>query len=303
MPNIVKLSFLQELRARFGDLQKIGTSNSLFGLGAGAARVYVRYSKVHGDGTTFFGLRDVDMRQMEGHNAFLCFLRDDGSEPLFIPFADFEEVFRNAQPARDGQYKVQLVSNRGPLELYVSRQGRFNVEGYVGFSAIAQSLDAKPRHETQELSHSQVQTLLAGIGHMKGRDVFVPENNVGELDWSLTRQFGLRERVPAGFEDIAPVLSEIDVIWVVGGGNEIDALFEVEHSTSIYSGLLRFNDVFITHPGVSRFSIVSDDSRRSLFSKQLFRPTFRKSGLAEHVAFLEYANVFDWHARVARAAN
>jgi hypothetical protein len=303
MPNVVKLNFLQELKARFGDLRKIGTSKSLFVLGDGAARVYVRYSKVHEDGSTFFGLRDDDLRQLEGHNAFLCFLRNDGSEPLFIPYTDFEEVFHNAQPAKDGQYKVQLVSNRGPIELYVSRQGRFNVEGYVGFATIAQSLNARPLRESRDLSHAQVQTLLGGIGHMKGYDVYVPENNVAKLDWSLTNPFRLRDRIPAGFEDVAPVLSEIDVIWVARGGNEIGALFEVEHSTSIYSGLLRFNDVFVAHPKVSRFSIVSDDSRRSVFSKQLFRPTFRRSGLAEHVAFLEYANVFDWHARVTQTSS
>jgi len=93
-------------------------------------------------------------------------------------------------------------------------------------------------------------------------------------------------------------LSEIDVIWVAGRGNSIESLFEVEHSTSVYSGLLRFNDVFITHPQVSRFSIVSEDSRRAVFSRQLFRPTFRQSGLAERVTFLEYANVADWHGRL-----
>jgi len=300
MPNVVKSNFLDELKTRFGDPRRIGTSKSLFVLGDGAARVYVRYSKVHEDGSTFFGLRDVDIRQLEGHNAFLCFLRDDGSEPLFIPYADFEEVFRSTQPAKDGQYKVQLVSNRGPLELYVSRQGRFNVEGYVGFTTITQSIDARRSRDTRDLSHAQVQTLLAGIGHRKGYDVYVPENNVANLDWSLTRRFELRANIPAGFEDVVSVLSEIDVIWVAGGRNDIEGLFEVEHSTSIYSGLLRFNDVFITHPRVSRFSIVSDDSRRSVFSRQLFRPTFRKSGLAEHVAFLEYANVVDWHARVAQ---
>ena len=200
--------------------------------------------------------------------------------------------------ATDGQYKVQLVTNRGPLELYVSRQGRFNVEGYVGFVPLEQTLDAKRLRPAQNLTHAQVQTILAGIGRVKGYDVYVPENNVALLDWSLTARFALRPRIPPGFDDIAPILSEIDVIWVAGRGNSIESLFEVEHSTSVYSGLLRFNDVFITHPQVSRFSIVSEDSRRAVFSRQLFRPTFRQSGLAERVTFLEYANVADWHGRL-----
>ena len=40
-------------------------------------------------------------------------------------------------------------------------------------------------------SHSSVQTLLAGLGNLKGYDVFVPANNVSGLDWSLTESFRL----------------------------------------------------------------------------------------------------------------
>jgi type II restriction enzyme len=94
-------------------------------------------------------------------------------------------------------------------------------------------------------------------------------------------------------------LAEIDVIWVARGGEAIEGLFEVEHSTTVYSGLLRFNDVLLTDPKVSRFSIVSNETRRALFSRQLFRPTFKKSGLAELTSFLEYSNVLDWHTRIA----
>lgn len=300
MPNVLKAGIIETLRARFGELHKIGGSQSLFTLGDEAARIYVRYSKVHPGGRTFFGLREVDLRQLEGHNAFVCFLRDDASEPLFVPYADFEEVFRSAQPAKDGQYKVQLVSDRGALELYIARQGRFNVEGYVGFPTFARSLDARRLREARDLSHSQVQTLLAAIVQIKGYEVCVPESDVGKLDWSLTRRFALRERIPTRFDHVGGVLSEIDVVWLGTERESIEGLFEVEHSTPVYSGLLRFNDVLVTDPRVSTFSIVSNDTRRALFSRQLFRPMFRKSGLAELVTFLEYANVLEWHARLAK---
>lgn len=299
MPNPLKSGIIETLRGRFGELHKVGGSQSLFTLGDDAARIYFRYSKVHPGGRTFFGLRDADLRQLEGHNAFICFLRDDASEPLFVPYAEFEEVFRSAQPAKDGQYKVQLVSDRGALELYIARQGRFNVEGYVGFPMIARSLDAKRLRKAHDLSHSQVQTLLAAIGYIKGYEVCVPENDAGRLDWSLTRQFPLREGIPARYGHIGGILSEIDIVWLGAEREAIEGLFEVEHSTPVYSGLLRFNDVLLADPSVSRFSVASNDGRRALFSRQLNRPTFRKSGLAELVTFLEYANVLDWHARLA----
>ena len=72
------------------------------------------------------------MHQLEGHNSYLCLLLGGECPPLFIPYADFEEVFANSQPARDGQYKVQLFTKTSAMEMYVARQGRFDVEGYVG---------------------------------------------------------------------------------------------------------------------------------------------------------------------------
>jgi len=300
MANPKKSRILDELRQRFGDVRKLKGSESLFVIGDEAARVYFRYSKVHAGGRTFFGLREVDLRQLEGHNAFLCFLLNDGSPPVFVPYLDFEEVFANAQPARDGQYKVQLTNQANALELYVARQGRFNVEAYVGFETLERSLEAQRLREASSLSHFQVQTLLAGIGHAKGYEVFVPESDIGKLDWSLTKNFPLRRHLPEGFDQVRGILREIDVVWVANGRNKIEGLYEVEHSTPVYSGLLRFNDILLTDPRVSRFSIVSNDVRRDLFSRQLFRPTFKKSGLAELCSFLEYANVFAWHRRLLK---
>ena len=298
MANPTKSKVLDDLQQRFGEVRKLKGSESLFVIGEEAARIYFRYSKVPEGGRTFFGLREVDLRQLEGHNSFLCFLLDDGSPPVFVPYADFEEVFANAEPARDGQYKVQLTNQASALELYVARQGRFNVEAYVGFETLERSLEAQRLREATDLSHSQVQTLLAGIGHAKGYDVFVPESDVGKLDWSLTEDFSIRRKLPEGYDQVRTVLSEIDVVWVESGRNKIAALYEVEHLTPVYSGLLRFNDILLTDPSVSRFSIVSNNVRRELFARQLFRPTFKKSGLAELCSFLEYANVFAWHRRL-----
>lgn len=148
-----------------------------------------------------------------------------------------------------------------------------------------------------DLTHTQVQTFLAGIGNLKGYDVWVPACDEGKVDWSLTPTFGLRASVPNGYDQVKHILCEIDVLWITKGRDSIENLFEVEHSTSIYSGLLRFN-VLLTNPKLSRFSIVSEDSRRAVFSRQLFRPTFQRSGLAELTSFLEYANVAGWHARL-----
>jgi hypothetical protein len=97
-----------------------------------------------------------------------------------------------------------------------------------------------------------------------------------------------------------PIIQEIDVIWVARGSSVPAAFFEVEHSTPIYSALLRFNDVHLTAPRLgARYSVVANDARHSLFVRQLARPTFAASGLRDHCTFLEYADVFAWHRRIS----
>jgi hypothetical protein len=300
MPSVRKSSLLERLQERFGQVAELAGSRSLFAVASDAARIYVRYSKVHGNHRAFFGLREVDLRQLEGRNSYICFLVDNDSEPIFLPYADYEEVFRGAQPAADGQYKVQLLSSGDQRELYVARQGRFNVEAYTGFRVLEHAITNRGQLPAGDLTHSKVQTFLAGIGNLKGYDVWVPACDAGKLDWALTPSFRLRTAVPSGYERVSHILCEIDILWVAKGRDLIENLFEVEHSTSIYSGLLRFNDILLTNPNLSRFSIVSDDSRRAVFSRQLFRPTFQRSGLAELTSFMEYANVAEWHSRLLK---
>lgn len=299
MANLIKKALLDRLANQFGDLHKLSGSQSLFTVGNDAARIYLRYSKVHSCGRSFFGLRQTDLRELEGRNSFLCFFLDDGSDPLFVPYADFEEVFHSAEPADDGQYKAQIISEEGTRELYIPKIGRFNLDGYVGTEAVASRLDPNRLASTPDLSHCQVQTMLAAIGNSKGYDVFVPANNVCALDWSLAPRFALRETVPQHVQTIEPVISEIDVLWIDKQTNVLHGLFEIEHSTPVYSGLLRFNDVLLTVPDVNRFFVVSNDTRRELFVRQARRPTFTQSRLAELTSFLEYANVYDWFQRLA----
>jgi hypothetical protein len=118
MPNPRKSSLMDRLTDRFGRVRELAGSRSLFVVGDDAARIYIRYSKMHGGHRAFFGLRDVDLRQLEGRNSYICLLVDDASEPIFLPYSDYEEVFRGAQPAADGQYKVQLLNARDERELY-----------------------------------------------------------------------------------------------------------------------------------------------------------------------------------------
>lgn len=299
MSNGIRATFLRELADRYGPLQKLGASHSLYDLQSGRARVYIRYSKVHNKSRTFYGLREEDLRQLGGHAAVICFLWDGQTEPLLIPYSEYEEVLQSLPPARDGQYKVQIYLNADSTELYLPTLGRFRAERHFGWNSLDALINATAVGNLPDLSHSQVQTLLGAIGVAKSYDVWIPAADRERLDWSFVDPFEYRARLPDGFERVARILQEVDVIWIRPGSNEPRALFEVEHSTPIYSGLLRFNDIHLAVPALRpTFSIVANEGRRSIFARQLGRPTFQASGLSQLCTFLEYIDVFGWYHRM-----
>jgi hypothetical protein len=298
MANSTRTSFLLELTKRYGILRKLPNSESLFDINDGKARVYVRYSRKHVRNNAFYGLRNVDLNALEGRCGILCFLWDDQPEPLFVPYSEFESVFAELKPASDGQYKVQVYEQGKGTELYIANAGRFNVESYIGWGLLDTLVQA-PSVVVPELTHAQVQTLLGGIGIAKGFDVWIPVADRMKLDWNLALAFDCARSLPPSLTPIMDVVEGVDVVWVERGGSHPAALFEVEHTTPIYSGLLRLNDVHLLLPNAAmRLGIVSNDTRRSVFVRQLNRPTFHASGLTEVCTFLEYANVFGWHQRI-----
>lgn len=126
---------MNEAERRFGKLKKLPKSLSLFDLPNDTARIYIRYSKVHGRKQSFYGLRYEDLKQLEGLNSFICFIWDTQREPLFIPFAEFEDIFRELTPASDGQYKAQIFHQSDQNELYIRSPDflAFSINGSVSW--------------------------------------------------------------------------------------------------------------------------------------------------------------------------
>lgn len=297
MANIVKTAFLDELSRRYGKPRQLSGSLSLFDIGDGLVRVYVRYSKLHSGSRSFYGLRRDDLKQLEGFNSVICFLWNDQKEPVFVPFSDFEDVFSSLTPASDGQYKCQTYHDDG-LELYIANAGRFSIEGFCGWDKLEGMVERNKITIIPEFSHSQMQTFIGSIGTMKGYDVWIPANDRNRLDWNVANKFVCLDELPAKYKAIEDIVREIDVVWLLKGAVEMRAMFEVEHSTQIYSGLLRFNDLYLTESERRpRFSIVANGVRRVHFLRQISRPTFKVSGLGDVCNFLEYKDVFSWYNR------
>jgi hypothetical protein len=249
----------------------------------------------------FYGLRAEDLKHLEGQQSIICFLWETQTEPLMLLFSDYEDIFQSTSPSGDGQYKILVFLQADGTEIYIPRAGRFNVESNFGWSVLENLADSSSLFTTPDLSHSQIQTLLGTIGNLKGYDIWVPMSDRNRLDWSLTKKFNCSNLVRFEFEKAREILQEVDVIWIQRGSNKLAGLFEIEHSTPIYSGLLRLNDIHLMLPNLrSRFSVVANDVRRSLFTRQLNRPTFVASGLNEICTFLEYMNVYGRYNRIIK---
>lgn len=93
--------------------------------------------------------------------------------------------------------------------------------------------------------------------------------------------------------DVPRSIENIDVVWKFEP-YWIKSAFEIEHSTSIYSGILRLSDLRPEAPNSNYplFIVASEERRRRVF-KELRRPTF--SGpclrLNEVIRFLGYEKV------------
>jgi hypothetical protein len=301
MPNVTKEKFLNELKSKFGSIKKLPGSLSLYELEGKNVLVYIRYSKIHPRNQAFYGLRAEDLKKLEGSNSVICFLWDNQREPVFVPFSDYEEIFSQVSPAADGQFKAQIYLGKESSEFYLANAGRFNIDAYSGWGQLERLVDKSQITNLPELSHSKIQTFIGAIGFLKGFDVWIPSYDRNKFDIQLDNAFRFRDSLPERYSTVNDVIQEIDVIWIKKGSSDFTAMFEVEHSTPIYSGLLRFNDIHLVEPKLkAKFNIVSNELRRSLFIKQVTRQTFKSSGLSEICNFLEYKDVYLWFKNIKK---
>jgi hypothetical protein len=109
-----------------------------------------------------------------------------------------------------------------------------------------------------------------------GLDVWVAKNDRNK---SFNKQsFGtiqsLKQKLPLQFDEATTRTIElIDVLWLKG--NSIQAAFEIESTTSIFSGLLRMSDLITMQPNLNiPLYIVAPSERRSRVFAEINRPTF-----------------------------
>ncbi len=125
---------------------------------------------------------------------------------------------------------------------------------------------ARARHsdvlteKREESEHTQMQYLLIKLGRALNYDVFVARN---DRHRSCGNESFAMLTVPVlppndWTPEVRDTASLIDVIWLKPDTGEIVSAFEVEKNTSIYSGILRMEDLARSIPGcVCHFYLVA----------------------------------------------
>src|SRR5688572_15161985 len=109
-------------------------------------------------------------------------------------------------------------------------------------------------------------------------------DKLGNLSLSVLPNLGIGN-------DAQRIISLIDVLWL-RGTNQVVAAFEIESTTSIYSGLLRMSDLVITCPNLTFDCFIAIPNKRSLdVVKQLSRPTFQDLELHRKCRFFTFEDL------------
>lgn len=139
--------------------------------------------------------------------------------------------------------------------------------------------------------HVTMQWKLARLGLKAGERVWVPVGDQARLR-SAYQFESFDPEFSAGIDLPHSYVENIDVVWKQEF--RIGAAYEIENSTSIYSGLLRFADLNIVAPNtLYPMFIVAPKERKNRLREQLRRPAFKRLELDSKVRFLSYEAIDD----------
>ncbi len=148
----------------------------------------------------------------------------------------------------------------------------------------------------------RVQALLADLGAKMGYTIWIPheDRSVVFREWKPKQRPMLDSFAQFDLDVLTrETIERFDMLWIHDG--QIVRAFEIEHSYSIYLGLLRIADFFSLQPNAAtQVHLVAPDSRRERIFQEVARPCFslmQPAPLRELVSYLAYEAVRDFAAQ------
>ncbi|MEO3430535.1 hypothetical protein AAFN88_16875 [Pelagibius sp. CAU 1746] len=197
-------------------------------------------------------------------------------------------------PAKDGRFLLELVKRQKaeatlyPLTKEDERKLRQRAVIKTEKGEVEVEVPDREEEEQSEAVHRssadgkevrtsiQTQAALARIGALMGFNVWIPASDRGAVEQILSADLRpkLLSRLPLNYDDVTlRTIQNIDVIWL--SRRSIRRAFEVEQTTSVYSGLLRMADLLALQPNMDiALHIVAPDERREKVKSEILRPVF-----------------------------
>jgi type II restriction enzyme len=159
---------------------------------------------------------------------------------------------------------------------------------------------------SNDRTHTQIQGWLRDLGQSLGFDVWIASNDRGREHKGGRLGDGCLSALPDVVASApgADAVRLIDVLWIDRTTARVAGAFEVEHTTSIYSGIIRLLDLALGGAGPQGIGcdglfLVAPDDREQDVREQLARPAF--SRVADlRVRFLPYGELERHRESMAR---
>jgi hypothetical protein len=139
----------------------------------------------------------------------------------------------------------------------------------------------------------KVQAAIARIGAQMGFRIWVPRADRQKVleQLSASDREAFIDVLPLNYDDTTiKTIEQIDVLWLKN--RSMARAFEVEHTTAIYSGLLRMADLLALQPNMDiALHIVAPSDKREKVLKEIKRPVFsflERAPLYECCSYLPY---------------
>lgn len=161
----------------------------------------------------------------------------------------------------------------------------------------ADTADVEEGNKGELRESLQMQAVLAEIGAKMGFRVWLPRSDRARVLTKWTPETGeLLDELPLSYDQTTmKTIEQIDVLWLKR--RSIARAFEVEHTTSIYSGLLRMADLIALQPDLNiNLHIVAPETRREKVLQEIRRPVFsllEGKALSEICTYLSYDSVME----------
>lgn len=195
---------------------------------------------------------------------------------------------RYAAPPRDGDTEAMA---RWQRDLAAVRE----------LSARDAKLQALARES--DLTHTEVQIWLRDLGHALGFKVWVASNDRSRAAGNGLLADGCLTELPPGLAQspAADTIRLIDILWIATDTGRVAAAFEVEHTTSIYSGIVRMLDLALGIPAHAAdcYFLVAPDEREADVREQFSRPAFSRVGDL-NLRYLPYSELRQHRESIAR---